>query len=113
MYLQLPLAFRFKFNSTNSTKIFLGAGGYYAFGIGGSKIYYPNGYQESTKVTFGNDINNDLKRTDFGLVFQLGAIFRENYEGHFFYDMGLTQIIPGATSNSYNRVFGFNLTWYF
>ena len=52
-------------------------------------------------------------QSDLGLVFQFGAAFRENYEGHFFYDMGLKKIIPNSTSDTFNRVFGFNLTWYF
>jgi hypothetical protein len=113
LYLELPLNFRFNFNSSNDSKIFIGAGGYYAFGIAGNKIYYPNGYKETEKINFGNTSDDDFNSSDFGLSFQIGAAFRENYEGHFFYDMGLSKIIPNSTSNSYNRVFGFNLTWYF
>jgi hypothetical protein len=113
MYLELPLTFRFKFNSTSDTKIFLGAGGYYAFGIGGSKIYYDNGYKSTEKINYGSTIDDDLTSTDAGLVFELGAVWRENYEGHFFYDMGIKTISPFSTSNVSNRVFGFNLTWYF
>ncbi len=113
LYLELPLTIRFNFNSAKETKIFFGAGGYIAYGIGGTKTYYPNGYKESMKISFGDSNDDDLKNTDLGLVFQLGAAFRENYEGHFFYDMGLTKIIPNTTSDSFNRVFGFNLTWYF
>jgi hypothetical protein len=113
LYLELPLVIRFNFNSSTNTKIFFGGGGYYAFGIAGNQTYYPNGYKESQSVKWGNSNDDDLKSSDAGLVFQLGVDFRENYEGHFFYDMGLTNIFPNTSSNSYNRVFGFNLTWYF
>ncbi len=113
LYLELPLVVRFNFNSSTNTKIFFGGGGYYAFGIAGNQTYYPNGYKESIKIKWGTATGDDMKSSDAGLVFQLGVGFRENYEGHFFYDMGLTNVLPNTTSNSYNRVFGFNLTWYF
>jgi hypothetical protein len=113
LYLQLPVVFRFNFNSSTNTKIFFGGGGYYAFGIAGNQTYYPNGYKESIKIKYGTSADDDLKSSEAGLSFQFGVDFRENYEGHFFYDMGLTNILPNTTSNSYNRVFGFNLTWYF
>jgi hypothetical protein len=113
LYLELPLTFRFNFQSSTETKIFIGAGGYFAYGIGGNKIYYISGYKETESINFGDTFDDDFESTDLGLVFQLGAKFRENYEGQFFYDMGLKKIVPNTTSNSFNRVFGFNLTWYF
>jgi hypothetical protein len=113
LYLELPLVFRFNFETSMDTKLFIGAGGYYAFGIGGNKIFYNNGYKETEKVKFGSTNNDDLESSDAGLVFQLGGLIHENYEGHFFYDMGLTKIIPNTTTESNNRVFGFNLSWLF
>jgi hypothetical protein len=113
LYLELPIIFRFNFNSSTNSKLFVGAGGYYAYGIAGNQIYYQNGYRETKKISYGSTLDDDFNSSDAGLSFQLGFDFRENYEGHFFYDMGLTNIIPNASSNSYNRVFGFNLTWYF
>jgi len=112
-YFELPANIRFNLSTTKDAKVFLGGGGYLAYGIGGTIIYYNNGYKESQKINFGNTSDDDLENIDMGLVFQFGAAFRENYEGHIFYDMGLKRLVPNSTSNSYNRVFGFNLTWYF
>ena len=112
IYLELPIVPRFKFETGDQTDVYIGAGGYYAFGIGGKQTYYLSGVKESQKL-FSSDNDVEVNRSDFGAVFQLGFTFRENYEGHFFYDLGLNNIYPEATTNTFNRVFGFNLTRYF
>lgn len=92
--------------------MFIGAGGYYALGVGGKQNYYDvNGYRQTLKISFGKE--SELTRSGWRLVFEFGAYFRENYVGHFFYDMGLMNILPDATTTNYNRVVGFKLAWYF
>ncbi|MEO8149031.1 MAG: porin family protein [Bacteroidia bacterium] len=113
VYLELPVVGRFKFETSEQSKVIVGLGGYYAFGIAGKYYYYESGYKESKKIDFGNSSSDNLKSSDFGIVFQVGADFRENFEGLFFVDWGLSNIIPTATTNTYNRVFGINLAWYF
>lgn len=113
VYLELPIVARFKFTTSDNSELFIGAGGYAAFGVAGKFTYYQNGYKESNKIKYGNSGSDNLKSTDFGMTFQIGADFHKNFEGYFFYDLGLSNIIPNATTKTYNSVFGFNLAWYF
>jgi len=61
-FIDVPINLMYKFD-LGAVKLFLGAGGYVSYGIGG-KVEY-NG--ESADITWGSDDNSDMKPLDYGL----------------------------------------------
>jgi len=102
-YLQIPLTAAYKINLSSSTRLFIQAGPYIAYGIGGSnktKIkYYDLGDKEpkEEKVnTFGKD---RFKRFDFGLTGGIGVEFGDLIVG-VNYEHGLIDIAPDPIDNT-------------
>ncbi|MGF6850346.1 hypothetical protein QFZ51_005581 [Chitinophaga sp. W3I9] len=91
-YLQLPLLIGYKLPLTSSTRLFINAGPYIAYGIGGkevtkNKTVHSSGktdYEKTSTDTFG-DTRHPLSRTDFGISSGVGVEYKRfslgvNYE---------------------------------
>lgn len=111
-YLQLPLLAGYQYHITPVYRLFVQAGPYLAYGIGGKEITKSKTIHQSEETdrketstdTFGKT-KPGLSRTDYGLSGGLGVGFKKlalmvNYE------LGLTNIAPaieeGTTSSSRN-----------
>jgi len=105
-YLQIPLMAAYKFNISSNTKLFVQAGPYFAYGIGGSSKlknkYYDLGDKEPDEEKFSTFGNEGLKRFDFGLTGGIGVEFGDIIVG-LSYEHGLIDI--NQKDNKINRLF--------
>ncbi len=94
IYLEIPLNGKYHFN-LGSTKMYLAAGPYLAFGVAGKIKFELEGglipIDISKDIKWGSDDEDDLKRMDFGLNFGTGAEFGRIGIG-LQYGLGLSEI---------------------
>jgi hypothetical protein len=106
-FIDVPVNAVYKFGS-GSTKLFLDAGPYFAFGIGG-KVDYGS---ESADIVFGSDESSDMKAFDYGLNVGGGVeINRLTISAH--YGLGLANLAPVTTDDTKmkNNVIGLSLSY--
>jgi hypothetical protein len=108
-FIEIPVNAVYKFD-LGSSKLFLNAGPYFAYGIGGKS----KSGGESSDISFGSGENNDMKPFDFGLNFGAGIeianlLISANYE------FGLTNLAPITTDNTEMKVkvIGFSVAYLF
>lgn len=108
-FIEIPVNAVYKFD-LGSTKLFLNAGPYFAYGIGGKS----KSGGESTDISFGSGESNDMKPFDFGLNFGAGIeianlLISANYE------FGLANLAPRTTDNTEMKitVIGFSIAYLF
>lgn len=97
-FIEIPVNVVYKFGS-GSTKFFVNAGPYFAYGIGG-KIKSGG---ESVKISFGSGESNDMKPLDFGLTFGAGVELN-NFIISAHYGLGLANLAPVTTDNTEAKV---------
>ncbi len=94
IYLEIPLNGKYHFN-LGSTKMYLTAGPYVAFGVAGKVKFELEGglipLDISRDIEWGSDDDDDLKRMDFGLNFGTGAEFGKIGVG-LQYGLGLSEL---------------------
>jgi opacity protein-like surface antigen len=102
-YLQIPIAFAYKFPIAPDTKVYVNAGPYLAFGLFGKTKFKGEIDGESASAdidTFGDD-GMGVKRFDFGLTFGLGMeVTKFNFGLN--YDLGLTDVVKDSGSKNSN-----------
>jgi len=108
-FIEIPVNVVYKFGS-GSTKFFLNAGPYFAYGIGG-KIKWEG---ESDKIKFGSGENDDYKAFDYGLNLGAGGEI-DNFIISAHYELGLANLMPGGDANDKlnNRVIGLSIGYLF
>ena len=82
VYLQLPVHFAYKIDVTPGTRVFLHAGPYAAYGVGGSRSLKVGEFEGSSKKVFG-DGAGQYKAFDAGLGIGAGVEL-----GRLFFDLG-------------------------
>mgnify|MGYP001103303261 CR=1 FL=1 len=109
-YLDIPLLFKLH-TEVGNAKLFAVAGGYVGFGLKAlyqERLYDNNDFYRSNYfIEFGEDKNDNLKRTDYGLVGGLGLEFSDRHIIQFSAEFGLANLSP-LDDNGYmekNRVF--------
>jgi hypothetical protein len=112
-YVELPLNFLYNAKS-NSGNFFIGAGPYIAMGISGKWKYDdgPDSYSENVK--FGSSDEDDIKGMDIGANFTTGFCFPNGLFIAANYNMGLSNLFPGGSSDDTlkNRYFGIRLGYF-
>lgn len=110
-YLDVPIQTKWFTDVGSGIQVYGLAGFYIGFGIKAlyqEKTYDNNDYYRSNYyIEFGDDINDNIKRMDFGLITGAGVKFKEKHAVQISYDLGLVNISP-FTDNGYkekNRVF--------
>lgn len=90
MYIQMPFTGAYKFYLTNSALVYINAGPYVGYGMGGKNTIKStvSGEEEIESDTFGDD---GLKEFDFGITIGVGAEFGKMVVG-INCDLGLTDI---------------------
>ena len=96
-YIELP--FNFLYHAKKSGGFFIGAGPSLGFGVSGKWKYTAPGTSLKQDVQFGNDDNADIKRMDFGANFITGVCFRSGVSIGANYNLGLSNLMPGGSSN--------------
>lgn len=97
-FLEIPINGLYKFD-LGSAKLFLFAGPYFAFGVGGS-YKTPD---ESKDISYGSGEDKDMKSFDFGLNFGAG-IEISNFQISAQYGLGLTNLAPVTTNDAEMKV---------
>lgn len=106
-YIEIPVHVVYNF-SMESPKIFVFAGPYFAYGVGGKAKYG----SDSQTLKFGSSENDDLKPFDVGIDLGAGV----NLNGFLIsvqYGLGLANLSPITTDNTEmkNRVFGISIAY--
>ena len=107
-FVDVPVNAVYKFG-TGSTKFFLDAGPYFAYGIGG-KVDYGS---ESADIVYGSDESSDMKAFDYGLNVGGGVeINRLIISVH--YGLGLANLAPVTTDDTKmkNNVIGLSVSYF-
>lgn len=109
-YLDIPLLIK-AYTTVGNAKLFAIGGGYVGFGLKAlyqEKLYDKNEfYRGNYFIEFGDDENDNIKRTDYGLIAGLGVEFLDRHILQFSFDYGLANLSP-LEDNGYmekNRVF--------
>jgi hypothetical protein len=109
-YLDVPVLFKLH-TTVGNAELFALGGGYLGFGLKTlyqEKLYDKNDFYRSNYfIEFGDDENDNIKKTDFGLVGGLGVEFSDRHIIQFSVDFGLANISP-LEDNGYkeqNRVY--------
>lgn len=122
-YLEIPVNLQYRFPIARRMSLFLGAGPYVAFALGGKYEYTrerfrtngnPGIYDETTEdgsLEIGNNKNDDdVKSTDAGINLNIGIMsFRGLYlRGNL--GIGLSNIVPGGDQDNRIRNMGGSIT---
>lgn len=99
-YLEIPVNAIVNFESGNG-KFFLGAGPYYAFGVGGKIKFTGSSTSDGSTTTasvkqdikFGNSAEDTFKKGDFGLNFLAGYEMKNGFNIHAGYGLGLSNVM--------------------
>ena len=104
-YLQIPVQLTYR-----NSGIFVGAGPYAAFGIGGKTKFG----SDSESISFGSSEDSDLSSIDFGAGLELGYEFSQ-FRATASYNLGLSNIIPKDYSDVTvkHNVIGISLAYLF
>jgi Outer membrane protein beta-barrel domain len=112
MWVEVPVNLVAKFPIATSTKFFLGAGPYGAFGISGKNKFTSGGTTTESDLQFGDKSGDDLQSTDFGVNFITGFQMNSGFNIIVGYGIGLTDLRPsgsGGNGQINNRVWSFSL----
>jgi hypothetical protein len=115
-YLELPVNILRKFSFTDIGKFYVGAGGYFAYGLNGSFYYETPSSTDTDFVRYGN--TNDFRQVDFGLNFLTGFELNNKITFDVKYSLGLNNIASDpqkatGTTDIRNRVFSLGLGYLF
>jgi hypothetical protein len=97
-FLEIPVNALYKFD-LGTLKLFLNAGPYLAYGIGGKT----KSGGVSAEIRYGSGENNDMKRFDFGLNFGAGLDIK-NFLISAHYGLGLANMAPITTENTESKI---------
>ncbi|WP_126244713.1 porin family protein [Chitinophaga rhizosphaerae] len=104
-YLQLPVNFMFK-PEVGSGNLYLGAGPYFAMGLGGKLEGQAFGLTGSRDI----DWDNDIKRFDAGANLQFGYELPQGLNFGLYADLGLVNIQQNGNSDNSRRNTSFGVT---
>lgn len=93
LYFETPINVMANFETSYGT-IFVGAGPYWDFVIGGTLSVTG---KSDKKLEFNTDFDNDIRSGDFGFNFLLGYQLKNGINIHTGYGLGLTNIQPDTT----------------
>ncbi len=97
-YVELPLNFLYNAKS-NTGNFFIGGGPSIGFGISGKWKYDAPGTSLKQDVKFGSSDDADFKRMEIGANFTTGLCFPNGLFIAANYNMGLSNLFPGGTSD--------------
>ncbi len=108
-FIEVPVNAMYKFDMSPA-KLFLFAGPYFAFGIGGKS----ESGGESTDIKFGSGSDNDMKAFDLGLNIGAGVDIK-NFLISAQYGFGLTNLAPVTDNDAEMKisVIGFSVAYLF
>lgn len=110
-YLQLPVNVHYKVD-LGGTKLFLQAGPYLGYGLGGKWIMKGVGASISETIKMGNGDDASYKAIDFGVGAGAGLQFG-NLQATVGYNIGLADIAPGEGGSINNSGLAVTLTYLF
>ena len=113
-YLEIPITGKYYFDA-GPAKIFVAAGPYVAYGLGGKMKTEQTGQpSETTTVKWGSGENDNVKSMDAGLTFGAGAEISK-FIVALNYDLGLSNMIPKPVNSETmkSRVFGISVGYIF
>jgi hypothetical protein len=110
-YLQLPVLINYiKLISKNTAAIHAGIGAYFAYALSGK---FKTTGQAAVDVHFGNSNNDDLKRSDFGIVINAGYMFLKRWDASIDYGLGLKNLSTIPDETIHIRGFSLNIGYAF
>ena len=122
MYLEIPVNAVAKF-PVGGGNVFVGAGPYFGYAISGKNKFEGTAVvggvetteSETDDIEFGSSVEDDFKRTDFGVNFMLGYQLKMGLNIHAGYGLGLKNIAnaPEENSKGTNRGISFGLGFSF
>ncbi|WP_374164656.1 outer membrane beta-barrel protein [Arcticibacter sp. MXS-1] len=115
MEIGVPINFVGKLPVGPMSNLYLGAGPYVSFAVGGESKVTAGGTTTKEDLKFGSDRGNNLKRTDAGLNF-LGGVEINSFNIGAGYGLGLVDLRPegeGGNGKLSNRVWSFSVGYSF
>lgn len=108
--IEIPLNIEYKIGMLGTNRVFLGAGPYVGWNKDGNVLVHTNVVDSRRDLMFGAKKGNDFKAIDFGagvnVGFQLTAGLFARLRGQ----MGIVNLDPSGTKDSYIRNYGFSLS---
>ncbi len=112
--IEVPVNFLYNSNGKGGN-FFVGAGPSLGFGISGnSRTTYSDGTpEESSKIKFGNTIDDDLKGLDLGANLLAGYCLKGGFMFSVNYNLGLSNLVPKPEGNEKmkSHYIGIKLGW--
>jgi hypothetical protein len=108
-YLELPVNFLYQSKNNGKGRFFAGGGPSFGYAMGGKGKYEYNGETEEEDIKIGSGDDDDMKPFEFGVNFLAGY---QLAGGLFFsagYNVGLNNIMAGATDDASLKNQYFNL----
>src|SRR5215470_5778348 len=109
-YIELPFNFLY-YHRVSALQLFVGTGPSVAFAVSGKEKINEYGNLRDYTFQFGNNVDkDDLRRSDFGANFLLGAKWQKIFL-YVNYNFGVSSLIPGGNEEGSltNRYLGFVL----
>jgi Outer membrane protein beta-barrel domain len=99
--------------SGNTGNFFIGAGPSLAFALSGKSKFDDGTLSDKEDLKFGNGDDDDLKGLDLGANFLTGYCFPNGLFLSFHYNIGLSNLFPGGSSDATlkSHYFGIKLGW--
>lgn len=121
IYLEIPANILFKPSIGTGTKLYFGAGPYFAMGIGGKSSSDAQSnvgsFYQSHPLKFGNGSNDDFKQTDVGANILAGFEFSRGLIVGAQYGLSFTNNAPGGNNDApkilRNKVLSFSVGYLF
>ena len=116
LWIEVPVNFVGHLPLSTVGGLYLGAGPYLGFGVAGQNKTTVGSVTNKDDISFGNDADNSLKGTDFGVNFIGGFEMNNGITLGAGYGLGLTDLTPKARSDDSkvtNRVLSFSIGFQF
>lgn len=114
-YVEIPVYVNYNIVSFPGGDVFIGAGPYVGYCIGGktktSGSFMGVSFDDESDLNIGSDAtNDDLKPLDFGANVNAGIVTNMGLYARFNYGMGFANLLPGGTSSESMKNNGFALS---
>lgn len=108
----VPLNFQYKTGEKCGNRFFIGIGPYIGYNVGGNITYdsYDNFPAVTKTLKIGTDKTDALTEIEYGAGLNFGYLFKKRLYARAHYQMGLSNLIPDAPSNTSIKSSAFGIT---